>query len=165
MATQKKTLDNLKNKKLLKHTGLINGEWIESTSGKATFDVIDPATLDKLATLPEMDKTDVAKAVDAAYEAFKTWKKTTARERPRMLRKWSDLWHGELRSVALRARAGDKVDCRRALRLPIETQAVASTLWHVAEQRGPIAAVEGIARGRMFNLRMTTKAMLINVAN
>ena len=58
MAPQKKTLDDIKNKKLLPHKGLINGEWVASASGTSTFDVVDPATLDVLATLPEMDKND-----------------------------------------------------------------------------------------------------------
>ena len=91
MAPQKKTLEDIRNRKLLPHKGLVNGEWVASASGTSTFDVVDPATLDVLATLPEMDKNDTAKAVDAAFEAFKTFKKTSARQRARMLRKWSDL--------------------------------------------------------------------------
>lgn len=101
MATQKKTLNDLKNKKLLPNKGLINGEWVDSASSSSTFDVVDPATLDKLVTLPEMDKGDVAKAVDAAYEAFKSFKKTSARERARMLRKWSDLCHENIDDLAV----------------------------------------------------------------
>lgn len=57
----------------------------------ATFDVLDPATLETIATLPEMGKEDTDRAVEAAHEAFKTYKKTTARQRARWLRKWSDL--------------------------------------------------------------------------
>ena len=101
MATQKKTLNDLKNKKLLQTKGLINGEWVDSVSGKSTFDVVDPATLDKLATLPEMDKEDTKKAVDAAFEAFKSFKKTSARQRARMLRKWSDLCNENVDDLAL----------------------------------------------------------------
>ena len=101
MATQKKTINDLKNKNLLRTKGLINGEWVGASSSKSTFDVVDPATLDKLVTLPEMDKHDVSKAVDAAHEAFKSYKKTTARERARMLRKWSDLCHANADDLAL----------------------------------------------------------------
>ena len=92
MGSQEKSIADVKNKKLLQTKGLVNGEWVSSSSG-STFDVVDPATLDKLATLPEMNKTDVSKAVDAAYEAFQSFKKTSARQRARMLRKWSDLCH------------------------------------------------------------------------
>ncbi|KAK4546526.1 hypothetical protein LTR36_001743 [Oleoguttula mirabilis] len=102
MSSQKKSLNDIKNKKLLPGKGLINGEWVASSaSGNSTFDVVDPATLDVLATLPEMDKSDTAKAVDAAYEAFKSFKKTTARSRARMLRKWSDLCHENADDLAL----------------------------------------------------------------
>ncbi|TKA82645.1 hypothetical protein B0A55_00738 [Friedmanniomyces simplex] len=101
MATQKKTLDDVKNKSLLRHKGLINGSWVSSSSGKSTFDVVDPATLDVLATLPEMDKHDTAEAVSAAFEAFKSFKKTSARSRARLLRKWSDLCHENVDDLAL----------------------------------------------------------------
>ena len=101
MSSQKKSLSDVKNKALLPGKGLINGEWVGSASSKSTFDVVDPATLDKLATLPEMDKADTAKAVDAAYEAFATFKKTTARSRARLLRKWSDLCHENVDDLAL----------------------------------------------------------------
>lgn len=92
MGSQKKSIADVKNKKLLQTKGLVNGDWVSSSSG-STFDVVDPATLDKLATLPEMNKTDVSKAVDAAYGAFQSFKKTSARQRARLLRKWSDLCH------------------------------------------------------------------------
>lgn len=100
MATHKKTLNDIKNKKLLRTKGFINGEWVDSISGKS-FDVTDPATLDKLATLPEMDAKDTAKAVEAAAEAFKSFKKTSARQRARMLRRWSDLCHENSDDLAL----------------------------------------------------------------
>src|ERR1700712_3418333 len=102
MSTQKKSLQDVKNKKLLPNKGLINGSWLaSSTSGNSTFDVVDPATLDVLATLPEMDRNDTAAAVDAAFEAFKSFKKTTARQRARMLRRWSDLCHENAEDLAL----------------------------------------------------------------
>lgn len=64
MAPQQKTLDDVKNKKLLQSKGLINGEWVDSVSGKSKFDVVDPATLDKLTTLPEMVRLDGTKGSD-----------------------------------------------------------------------------------------------------
>ncbi|KAG9784554.1 Glutarate-semialdehyde dehydrogenase [Exophiala dermatitidis] len=85
-----KTLNDLKRKDLFQQKGYINEEWVDAASGK-TFDVYDPATLNKIATLPEMGAEDTNKAVEAAYAAFKTYKKTTARQRARWLRKWSDL--------------------------------------------------------------------------
>lgn len=101
MVTQKKSLHDVRNKSLLRDKGLIDGEWVDSVSGQATFDVIDPATLDKLATMPDMGIQDVKKAIDAASVAFESYKKTSARERGRMLRKWSDLCHANADDLAL----------------------------------------------------------------
>ena len=88
--SQTKSLADLHRPDLFRQKGWISNEWVTATSG-ATFDVHDPATLEKIATLPEMDKQDTDKAVLAAHEAFKTYRKTTARQRARWLRKWSDL--------------------------------------------------------------------------
>jgi succinate-semialdehyde dehydrogenase/glutarate-semialdehyde dehydrogenase len=79
---------DLKRKDLFQTKGYINAEWVQAKSGK-TFDVIDPATLGRIATVPEMGAEDTALAVEAAYEAFQSFKKTTARQRARMLRKWN----------------------------------------------------------------------------
>ncbi|KAK5047777.1 hypothetical protein LTR84_006442 [Exophiala bonariae] len=85
-----KSLSDLKRKDLLQSKGYINEEWVSANSGK-TFDVYDPATLEKLATLPEMGADDADAAVSAAHAAFASYKKTSARQRARWLRKWSDL--------------------------------------------------------------------------
>ncbi|RVX72004.1 hypothetical protein B0A52_04602 [Exophiala mesophila] len=85
-----KTLQDIQRKDLLQSQGFIDDEWVGASSG-ATFSVYDPATLDKIATIPEMNAVDVDKAVTAAHRAFQSYKKTSARQRARWLRKWSDL--------------------------------------------------------------------------
>lgn len=97
----KQTLDGVKNRKLLQTGGFINGEWVTKSSTGKTFEVIDPATLNVLTTLPEMGKKETADAILAAHEAFKAFKKTSARERARMLRKWSDLCLANADDLAL----------------------------------------------------------------
>ena len=94
------SLSDLKRKDLLQTKGYINAQWVEAKSGK-TFDVVDPGTLEKIATVPEMGADDTALAVKAAHEAFQTFKKTTARARARMLRKWSDLCLEHVDDLAL----------------------------------------------------------------
>jgi len=94
------TLKDIKNTALIQSKGFVNGEWVDADSGQ-TFDVIDPANLQKLTTLPEMNKSDTVKAIEAAHKAFKSYSKTTARSRARMLRKWSDLCHENLDDLAL----------------------------------------------------------------
>lgn len=41
--------------------------------------------------MPEMDKEDTQTAIDAAAAALPSFRKTTGRERSKMLRKWYDL--------------------------------------------------------------------------
>ncbi|KUJ21498.1 succinate-semialdehyde dehydrogenase [Mollisia scopiformis] len=94
------SLSDLKRKDLFQTKGYVNAEWVEAKSGK-TFDVLDPATLKKLATVPEMGAADTALAIEAAYQAFKSYKNTTARQRARMLRKWNDLCLEHIDDLAL----------------------------------------------------------------
>ncbi|MBM0046453.1 aldehyde dehydrogenase family protein [Anaerococcus sp. mt242] len=80
-------LENLNNEKLY-----INGEYIDSTSGEF-IDVENPATEEIFAKIPSANEEDINKAVDAAYEAFKTWSKTPLSERVDLVKKlnqWID---------------------------------------------------------------------------
>lgn len=88
--SQTKSLKDLKRPELFQQKGYIAEEWVDAASGD-TFDVYDPATVEKIATIPEMGGEDTNKAIQAAHDAFQTYKKTTARQRARWLRKWSDL--------------------------------------------------------------------------
>jgi succinate-semialdehyde dehydrogenase/glutarate-semialdehyde dehydrogenase len=80
----------LKDPSLLRDAAYINGDWIGTVSGE-TFTVVDPSDGAVIATLPEMATADVVKAIEHANAAFKGFKRTTARERARMLRRWNDL--------------------------------------------------------------------------
>ena len=51
----------------------------------------DPATGKPIGTMPEMDRADTETAIKAAAAAFPEFRKTTARERARMLRRWYQL--------------------------------------------------------------------------
>ncbi|KAG9563112.1 succinic semialdehyde dehydrogenase, partial [Aureobasidium melanogenum] len=75
---------------LFKQQAFINGKWVDAKSGQ-TFDVHDPATHKPIGKMPEMNKEDAQLAIDAAAAAFPKFRKTTARERAKMLRKWYDL--------------------------------------------------------------------------
>ncbi|KAF2717157.1 succinic semialdehyde dehydrogenase [Polychaeton citri CBS 116435] len=75
---------------LFKSLAYVNGEWVSAKSGK-TFEVTDPATGKVIGDMPEMDKGDVEIAIKAAKDALSAFRKTTGRERSRMLRKWFQL--------------------------------------------------------------------------
>ena len=73
---------------LLKTDALINGEWVK---GASRFDVLDPATGQKLADVANLGPADAEKAIAAANAAWAGWKGKTAKERSIILRKWYDL--------------------------------------------------------------------------
>ncbi|WP_237792215.1 NAD-dependent succinate-semialdehyde dehydrogenase [Corynebacterium accolens] len=69
---------------------LIGGEWRDSTSGE-TFDVENPATGEKLATLASANSEDATAALDAACAVQDEWARTTPRERAEILRRAFEL--------------------------------------------------------------------------
>src|SRR3989442_1254389 len=68
------------------HRLYINGEFVEPVSS-AQLEVINPATSEVLARVPDAGREDVGRAVRAARTAFDQgpWKETTAQERGRIL--------------------------------------------------------------------------------
>ncbi|KAK3062941.1 hypothetical protein LTS18_003059, partial [Coniosporium uncinatum] len=62
--------------------------------------IIDPSTGKVIGSMPEMDKSDVQKAIDSAAAAFPSFRKTTGRERATMLRKWFQLMTDNAEDIA-----------------------------------------------------------------
>ena len=83
--------DKLKKAALAEPRAYIAGEWRDKVTSGKTFDVVNPATGDVIATLPDCGKEEVEEAVAAAYEAQKAWAKKTGKERAQILRKLYDL--------------------------------------------------------------------------
>jgi succinate-semialdehyde dehydrogenase / glutarate-semialdehyde dehydrogenase len=75
----------------------IDGEWIKPTGAKSQ-DVINPASSKPIGELGHVSQGDLDKALAAADRGFKVWRKVSAFERGKLLRKAADL---------LRARADD----------------------------------------------------------
>ena len=80
----------LNDKSLFKQQAYVNGQWIDAKSGK-TFEVHNPATGEVIGTMPEMDASDTEAAIKAAEKALVSYRRTTGRERSKMLRKWYNL--------------------------------------------------------------------------
>jgi acyl-CoA reductase-like NAD-dependent aldehyde dehydrogenase len=47
----------------------VGGEWVEASSGR-TFDVVDPATEERIATVPDMGRDDTRRAIATARASF-----------------------------------------------------------------------------------------------
>ena len=89
-ASMAQSIPPLSDKSLLKNQSYVNGKWVDAKSGK-TFEVEDPASGKVIGTMPEMGKEDTEQAVNAAAAALPSFRKSTGRERARMLRKWYQL--------------------------------------------------------------------------
>jgi succinate-semialdehyde dehydrogenase/glutarate-semialdehyde dehydrogenase len=88
-------LSLLKDPSLLKTDGLVDGQWVKAPtaggSAPSRFDVLDPATGEKLADVANLGAADAEAAIAAANAAWPAWRTKTAKERSIILRKWFDL--------------------------------------------------------------------------
>jgi succinate-semialdehyde dehydrogenase/glutarate-semialdehyde dehydrogenase len=66
------------------------GQWRDGSEG-TTKAVTDPATGEEIVQVAVATADDVVAAIEAAHVAFKTWSKTPAPDRSRILRRWFDL--------------------------------------------------------------------------
>jgi len=73
----------------MREANLIGGEWVLADSGQ-TIDVINPANGQRIGTVPKSGKAETRRAIEAASEAFRTFRKTTALERSKLLRRLHD---------------------------------------------------------------------------
>jgi succinate-semialdehyde dehydrogenase/glutarate-semialdehyde dehydrogenase len=70
-------------------------------AGAPGFDVLDPATDQRIATLPDADPDAALEAVARAHEAGRSWATTTVRHRADVLRRWFDLLVEHADDIAL----------------------------------------------------------------
>ncbi len=82
--------DQIKNKQLVANKAFIGGRWIDAND-KATFTVNNPADDSILGELPDLGKDEINQAINAANDAFKSWKNVSASERSALLHKWYQL--------------------------------------------------------------------------
>jgi succinate-semialdehyde dehydrogenase/glutarate-semialdehyde dehydrogenase len=78
----------LSNEALLASKAYIDGQWV---GGAATFDVLNPATGELVAKLPDLGAAEARSAIEAAEKAQKEWAAKPAKERSVVLRRWYDL--------------------------------------------------------------------------
>lgn len=84
---------------LLKQQCYINGEWVGADHAR-DFPVLNPATGEQLATVPDAGAAETRRAVEAARLAQIEWRARTAGERARILRHWYELLLGNQEDLA-----------------------------------------------------------------
>jgi succinate-semialdehyde dehydrogenase / glutarate-semialdehyde dehydrogenase len=85
---------------LLRMQAYIGGNW-ENAAGGAAHEVVNPATLEKLGTVPDMGAAETRRAIEAARAAFPAWAAKTAKERAVILRRWYDLMIANQEDLAI----------------------------------------------------------------
>lgn len=120
-----------------KYQLLINGKWVDASDG-ATLTSYNPSTGEPLAEFASATHADVDAAVEAAQEAFKTWKHVDVQVRSKMLLDIADLLEEKAERVAL----VETLDNGKPLR---ETRAidVAYSIDHFRYFAGVIRSEEG----------------------
>ncbi len=80
----------LKDPSLLRQQAYLNGAWSDADNGE-THAVSNPATGEKIGTIPNMGAAETRRAIEAANAAWPAWRKKSAKERAVVLRKWYEL--------------------------------------------------------------------------
>jgi succinate-semialdehyde dehydrogenase/glutarate-semialdehyde dehydrogenase len=83
-------MDNLTAPHLFRQQCYLNGKWCDDKN-KKILNVANPATGQPIGRVPNMGATEVHFAIESAQRAWIKWRKKTADERSRLLRRWHDL--------------------------------------------------------------------------
>lgn len=75
---------------LLQSCAFVAGDWIQARGGE-TFSVFNPARGDVICSVPNLGRSETARAIAAADVARHEWAARTGKERASILRKWAEL--------------------------------------------------------------------------
>ncbi len=77
----------------------INGQWCPAASGR-TLPVVNPANHNQIGTVAFAEKADLDRALEAAEQGFKVWRKVSAFERCKLMRKAAEIFRERAETVA-----------------------------------------------------------------
>jgi succinate-semialdehyde dehydrogenase/glutarate-semialdehyde dehydrogenase len=77
----------------------INGVWGPGTSGR-TLPVVNPATGSQIGTVAYAERADLDRALEAAEQGFRTWRKVSAFDRSKIMRKAAHLFRERADAIA-----------------------------------------------------------------
>jgi len=77
----------------------IDGAWSASASGR-TISVLNPATAEEIGTVAHASTADLDRALDAAAKGFATWRKVSAFDRSKVMRKAAGLLRDRAEAIA-----------------------------------------------------------------
>jgi succinate-semialdehyde dehydrogenase/glutarate-semialdehyde dehydrogenase len=76
----------MKDSRFFREQCFIGGAWVGGGAGAIKVD--NPASGEIIGAVPRFGRAETARAIDAAYDAFQSWKETTAEERADLCRKF-----------------------------------------------------------------------------
>jgi succinate-semialdehyde dehydrogenase / glutarate-semialdehyde dehydrogenase len=82
MTLSKVLTDKLKDPTLATDKSLVGNDWLATSQSGKTFEVTNPATGEVIAVLPDLNKAEVTKAIDAAIPRRRLGRRRPARSAP-----------------------------------------------------------------------------------
>jgi succinate-semialdehyde dehydrogenase / glutarate-semialdehyde dehydrogenase len=77
----------------------IDGAWTKAAGG-GSIPVVNPATGDEIGTVAHADKSDLDRALEAADKGFRAWRKVSAFDRSKVMRKAANLLRERVDAIA-----------------------------------------------------------------
>jgi succinate-semialdehyde dehydrogenase/glutarate-semialdehyde dehydrogenase len=77
----------------------IDGHWCDAASGR-TLPVVNPANHQQIGTVAYAERADLDRALEAAAKGYKAWRKVSAFERCKIMRKAADIFRTRADTVA-----------------------------------------------------------------
>jgi succinate-semialdehyde dehydrogenase / glutarate-semialdehyde dehydrogenase len=77
----------------------IDGHWTKAAGGR-TIPVVNPATGEPIGTVAHADRSDLDRALEAADKGFRTWRKISAFDRSKVMRKAANLLRERVEAIA-----------------------------------------------------------------
>jgi len=78
----------------------IDGAWGKAAAGH-TIAVVNPATGEPIGTVAHAERADLDRALEAADKGFRQWRKVSAFDRSKLMRKAADILRGRADAIAL----------------------------------------------------------------
>jgi succinate-semialdehyde dehydrogenase / glutarate-semialdehyde dehydrogenase len=77
----------------------IDGQWTKAAGGRS-IPVVNPATGEPIGTVAHADTSDLDRALEAADKGFKAWRKVSAFDRSKLMRKAADILRERAATIA-----------------------------------------------------------------
>ncbi len=89
----------MKDTGLLKQQAHIGGSWCDADSGARVY-ILNPASGERVGSVPVMGGAETRRAIDAAAAALPAWRAKLPKDRAQILRRWAELMHANADDLA-----------------------------------------------------------------